>query len=231
MKIMLPLIVLFNLIISIHIADAQSSNLPGVGWRSGLQIQNLGDAPARIEVTAMDTNGLNYACGSVTVAPGASANFQTDIDCNVPADFVGSAVVSADQPIAAIVNINNKGTGSAAGQYRGTDGRKMAQTAYFPLIKNDHNGRTTTLYVQNAGTSKNDIQATFTVQGQTYVKTYNGIPANAMVVVTPSQAGVPAGPGNFGSATISGTRALAGCASHRINTACRQAHPSAISSQ
>ena len=195
------------LLVSVSLVAAQGQ-LPGSGWKSGQQIQNVGSANASIVFQAFGQDGTPYNCGGDNVAPGASTNVLTDADCPVPAGFVGSAVVSADQPIAAIVNVNNRGTGTAAGQYRGTDGADVATSIAFPLVKSNFGGRTTTFYVQNASTSPNNINATFRVGAQTYPKTFNAVPGNAMVVISPADAGVPAG--SVGSLTVTGSQSLAG---------------------
>jgi len=198
---------------------AEGNTLPGSGWKSGQQAQNVGSASAKVVMTAYEQNGTSHDCGEKTVAAGASATFLTDADCStVSAGFIGSAVLSADQAIAAIVNVNNRGTGAAAGQYQGTDGADVADTISFPLVKNNHSGRTTTFYVQNASTSPNNIEATFNVNG-TYSKTYNNVPANAMVIINPSDAGVPAGQGQVGSLEVKGTQPLAGSSLEHQTTA------------
>ena len=201
-------IIVLLLVVAVSVVGA----LPGSGWKSGQQVQNVGGSSAQVVLTAYDQGGTNYNCGTENVDPGASVTYLTDVDCPVPAGFLGSAVVSADQPIAAIVNVNNKGTGLAAGQYQGTDGADVATTISFPLVKNDHNGRTTTFYVQNASNSTNDITATFNVNGVTYTKSYTGVAANAMVIVSPTDTtpSMPSGFGNVGSLTVVGTQPLAG---------------------
>ena len=207
MKKIFPIFVLaILLVVAVSVVGA----LPGSGWKSGQQVQNVGGSSAQVVLTAYDTGGTAYACGTENVAPGASVTYLTDVDCPVPAGFLGSAVVSADQPIAAIVNVNNRGTGSAAGQYQGTDGADVATSISFPLVKNDHNGRTTTFYVQNASNSNNDISAVFSVGGVTYNLNKPGVPANAMVIISPTDAGVPSGFGNVGSLNVTGTQPLAG---------------------
>jgi hypothetical protein len=206
-KVLLIVSVLLVALMGVGLVAAQS-NLPGSGWKSGQQIQNIGAANASIVFDAYDQNGTQSPCGSQSAAPGASVNFLTDVDCPVPAGFIGSAVVSADQPIAAIVNVNNRGTSSAAGQYRGTDGSDVATTIAFPLVKNAFGGRTTTFYVQNASGSANNISATFRVAGATYNLNKNNVPGNAMVVISPADAGVPANA--VGSLTVTGTQPLAG---------------------
>ena len=142
--------------------------------------------------------------------PGQSYTYLTDVDCPVSAGFIGSAVVSADQPVAAVVNVNNKGVRAASGQYRGTSGSDASMSIAFPLAKSDHSGRTTTFYIQNASAGTNNITAKFSIDGTEYTKVFNNVPANAMVVVVPADAGAPTGTGKFGGLTVTGTAALAG---------------------
>ena len=210
MKKVIPFVLVIVLLVSVGLVFAQGG-LPGSGWKSGQQAQNVGSASAKVVMTAYEQNGTSHDCGEKTIASGASATFLTDSDCTtVSAGFIGSAVLSADQAIAAIVNVNNRGTGAAAGQYQGTDGVDVADTISFPLVKNNHSGRTTTFYVQNASTSPNNMTATFSVNGVDYAKTYNNVPANSMVIITPSDAGVPAGQNNVGSLEVKGSQPLAG---------------------
>jgi hypothetical protein len=203
---------IFILIVVLLVVVGIVGALPGSGWKSGQTIQNVGGSDAQIVLTAYDETGKSYDCGTKNASSGGSVNFLTDVDCPVPAGFLGSAVVSADQPIAAVVNVNNKGTGLASGQYQGTDGADVATTISFPLAKSDHNGRTTTFYVQNASNSPNNIDAEFKINGVSYTKSYSNVPANAMVVVstTDTTPSMPSGPGNFGSLTVTGSQPLAG---------------------
>ncbi len=221
MKKVIPFILIIVLLIVVGVVAAQSSNLPGAGWKSGQQVQNVGSATASVNFTAYDMSGSSFPCGAArTVSAGGSTTYLTDIDCSVQAGFIGSAVVSADQPIAAIVNVNNKGTGAASGQYNGTDGADVSTSISFPLVKNNHSGRTTTFYIQNASTAANNISVQFAMRdGGTYNKSYNGVPANAMVVVIPSDAGVPSGQGQVGSLTVTGSQPLAGTSLEHQNSA------------
>jgi hypothetical protein len=209
MKKVIPFVLVIVLLISVGLVFGQGG-LPGSGWKSGQQIQNVGNSNAKVVLTAYEENGTSHDCGEKSIAPGASGTFLTDSDCDVDAGFIGAAVASADQAIAAIVNVNNRGTGAAAGQYQGTDGADVATTLSFPLVKHNHSGRTTTFFVQNASTSPNNMVGTFNVKGTTYTQTYNNVPANASRVFTPAGAGVPAGQGQVGSLEVTGTQALAG---------------------
>lgn len=219
MKKFVPFIALLVLLLVVGLVGAQSDNLPGSGWTSGQQVQNVGTGNAKVTMTAYDENGTPDTCVEFTIAPGASATWLTDRDCSVEAGFQGSAVVSSDQPIVAVVNVNNVPTGEANGQYQGTDGADVSKTIVFPLVKHQHVNRTTTFYVQNASTSNNNITASFKMRdGGSYNKTYNNVPANAMVVISPSDAGVPTGTGQVGSLTVEGSQPLAGAAlEHETN--------------
>ncbi len=218
MKKLIPFVILLVVLVTVSLVAAQGG-LPGSGWKSGQQIQNVGNAAAQVVFMAYDQSGTASDCGTKNIAPGASETYLTDVDCPVAAGFVGSAVASADQPIAAIVNVNNRGTGAAAGQYQGTDGADVANSISFPLVKNGHSGRTTTFYLQNASTSPNNIAATFSVNGATYNKSFNNVPGNAMVVLSPSDAGVPSGQGNVGSLEVTGSQPLAGSSLEHEDTA------------
>ena len=126
-------------------------------------------------------------------------------------DFFGSAVASADQPIVAIVNVNNRGTGAAAGQYQGTNIVTADTTLYFPLVKNDHSGRTTTFFVQNVGDGPTNITAVFAVNGINHGWNRNNIPSTRSSSSTrPTPPARPAGQGNVGSLIVTGTQPLAG---------------------
>ena len=143
----------------------------------------------------------------------------------MPAGFVGSAVVSADQPIAAIVNVVNMPTGRAAGMYRGTDGADVANTIAFPLMKNNYFGRSTTLYIQNASSSANDITVTIRVGASTHTKSFNDVPASAMVLVGPADTNPAMANNSVGSATVTGSGALAGAALEYQHAAALASNP------
>ena len=132
MKKVLPIVIILVFLLTVGVIAAQSG-LPGSGWTSGQQVQNVGSATAKVTMTTYDKNGVSKSCIENTIAPGGSATWLTDRDCSVSAGFQGSAVVSSDQPIAAIVNVNNRDVGAAAGQYQGTDGADVANKVLFPL--------------------------------------------------------------------------------------------------
>ncbi len=139
----------------------------------------------------------------------------------MPDGFNGSAVVSADQPIKAIVNVTNRESGGlgvaggqAAAQYQGIDGVAVDTTLYFPMAKNNRYGKTTSFYIQNAGSTAATATCVFTMDDSTpYNYTTPPIGPGQMVVVTPADALVPAtgtNRNNIGSLKVTSSQPLAG---------------------
>jgi len=164
------------------------SGLPGSGWWSGETIQNVGDADANIQVTAYG-GGSSYQTSKL-VAPGAFTNFVPGDFTTMPSGFQGSALVSSDQPVKAIVNVTNRTSGDlgvvggkAAAQYQGIESGMVGSPLYIPIAKGDSYGKTTTYYIQNAGTSAATATANFTMKnGDTHTYTTPSIEPNQMVV-------------------------------------------------
>jgi hypothetical protein len=205
------------LLASVVYADV--ADVPGGGWWSGEMVQNVSTETANIVVTAYG-DGATYSADS-SLAPGAAENFTPGSFTGMPEGFEGAAVVSSDQPIKAIVNVTNRlsgdmgvAGGEAAAQYQGIDGSAVATTLYFPMAKNDRFSKTTSFYIQNAGSEAATATATFTMDdGNSYNFTTPSISPNEMVVVTPADAAVPsdgANRNNIGSLTVTSLQPLAG---------------------
>ena len=225
MKKVLVTIVLLLVLVTVSLVSADTNDLPGSAWETGQQIQNVGTGDAAIALVAYNQAGAEFSCDPTDpnpLPPGKSFTW-LPTQCSTPAGFEGSAVANSDQPIVAVVNVNNRTAGSAAGQYTGTDGSDVATTLAFPLVKNDHASRTTTFYVQNASSGTNTINATFKeLNGDEHTITFNDVPANAMVVINPSDASpaFPTGTGvGIGSLVVEGTAALAGASLEHETTA------------
>jgi len=224
MKKVAGIFVLLFVLITVGVVSAQSG-VPGSGWWSGEQVQNVGDSTASITITAYDSQSSAEYVESKSINVGEAYTFTplSDFD-TMPAGFQGSAVVSSDQPVKAIVNVTNQLAGSvgvaggkAAGQYQGTDGADIATTLYFPLAKGDHYGKTSSFYVQNAGSADaTNVVATFSMTNGD-VHTYNvpTIGANKMVVFSVSDAGsyspsLGDQTDRFGGLIVTGDQPLAG---------------------
>ncbi len=119
----------------------------GIVWSTGIQVQNLGTGTANITLTFYNS-ALGNSAGSTndTIAAGGSKTyFPVPL---VAAGFNGSAVISSDQPVAAIMNLlGNSGAyaGSATGLTAGST------SVSLPLIMRANSGFDTWLNVQNAG--------------------------------------------------------------------------------
>jgi hypothetical protein len=225
MKKIFPILFLLLVIIAaFSVASAQEgAGLPGGGWWSGEQVQNVGGATATISITAYAADSDVTYTDSKDVAAGAAYTFTPINDFpTMPAGFLGSAVVSADQPIKAIVNVTNQPTsgvgvegGKAAAQYQGTDASDVAKTLYFPLAKGDHFGKTSSFYIQNAGSAAaTNVVATFTMRnGDKHVYSVPNIGVNKMVVFSVQNASTYAPTINdakVGGLVVVGDQPLAG---------------------
>jgi hypothetical protein len=142
-------------------------------------------------ITAYDSDSTATFVEEKVLDPGAAYTFTPFFEFPLmPDGFIGSAVVSANQPIKAIVNVTNlpigefgEPGGKGAAQYQGFDGSAVDITLYFPLAKGDYYDATTTFYVQNAGDAAATADATFTMRtGATYNYTTPSIGPNQMAV-------------------------------------------------
>ena len=104
--------------------------------------------------------------------------------------------------------------GQAAAQYQGIDGVAVDTTLYFPMAKNNRYGKTTSFYIQNAGSTAATATCVFTMDdSNTYNYTTPSIGPGQMVVVTPADALVPAtgtNRNNIGSLKVTSSQPLAG---------------------
>jgi len=158
-------------------ASAQGyNNLPGEGWWTGQQVQNVGRAEASVRILAYDKNSTQTYEATEVVGQGTAFTFTPFTSLPLAEGLQGSAVVFADQPIKAMVNVTNNKVdndnlgiyvgvegGTAAGQYQGMERSSVAQKMYFPLVKGSYYNNTTTFYVQNAGQATATFSATFTM--------------------------------------------------------------------
>jgi hypothetical protein len=119
-------------------------------------------------------------------------------------------VVTADQPVAAVANVTNSGVDTACGQYRAVAGSETGDRIFFPLVKHNHFGRTTSFFVQNVSHRPASVHAVFRVAGNLFEKRFAGVPAYAAIRLHPAQAGVPAGRGQVGSLVVESDVPLAG---------------------
>lgn len=190
-------------------ADEVIDQLPGSGWWTGTGIQNVGTGKATLTITSYSVDPTQPpVTKSSEIEKDALKNFLPD-DLSITGQFQGSATVSSDQPLRAIVNTTNRlaagygiAGGTAAAQYQGVN--TPANEVRFPLAKNNHFGKYTTFYVQNAGSGVTKVKVDFSFGGGTCSITTGDVQPGRMVVVSPAQPGSGCPSGNntgLGSAT------------------------------
>ena len=162
------------LVALVGVALAEATALPGSGWYSGETIQNVGSGTATIDITAYDSASANTFNLSDSITPGSSKVYLPNSFPGMPSGFQGSAIVSSNQDIRAIVNVTNRYLSSltlgdpltaspAAAIYQGMNA--PSTTLNFPLAKNDYFGKTTSFFIQNAGTAAATVTTTFKFLG------------------------------------------------------------------
>jgi hypothetical protein len=125
----------------------------GITWTTGIQVQNLAGSAAAITITFYDSTSGNAAgtTSDTVAASGSKTYFPIQ---GVSAGFNGSAVISSDQPVSAIMNLLGNG-GAYAGSANGI--AAGAQNVGLPLIMRGNSGFDTWFNVQNAGTADASI--------------------------------------------------------------------------
>jgi hypothetical protein len=128
----------------------------GIVYNTGFQVQNLGTAEANVVVTYYNQDGTVAGEESFTIPLGGSKTVFPI--AAVPDGFNGSAVISSDQPVAAIGNELGNSTQYGA-SYSGFSAG--ATKTSLPLIMCNNSGFDTWFNVQNAGSTDADITITY----------------------------------------------------------------------
>ncbi|HLI26181.1 MAG TPA: hypothetical protein VKZ60_03870 [Chloroflexota bacterium] len=142
----------------------------GATVESGIQVQNLGSAPADLTLVYYDSNGSTAPQWTehASVAAGDAYTFYTPANPFLPDGFVGAAVLQATQPVGALVNLQAL---EAPRYFFDTfvAQRTPAQTVYLPYVVKQVGTRTSTVAVQNAGAAPATATLNFvTSDGQIY---------------------------------------------------------------
>lgn len=197
---------------------------------TAFSVQNLGSGEATVTVEFYGADGIATNQISQTVAAGANYSFDQRYASGYPgADtFRGSAVVYADQPVGAVVNMMRTG-GVAPGyeSYSGLGSDEIGTFFMIPQVLKSVNSAgvtwNTTLVIQNTDPSNTaSVEVVFvpdpknSALGGTLSEPYaysipGGIPAGGSVVLdqstTPSSGEI--GPVFFGSARVEADRDVA----------------------
>jgi hypothetical protein len=142
-------------------SGALEVNLPlimraNAGYYTWFNVQNT-SATANASVTVQyipGSSGTAYTAPAVTIAPGAAATFNQRDLAALGTKFVGSAIVTSDQPVVATV----MQVGETFKNMMGYNGFIAGSTTVnMPLIMANNNGFYTGFQVQNVGTASTDI--------------------------------------------------------------------------
>ncbi len=183
--------------------SSASAALPGPGWWTSFQIQNVDTGNATLAYTAywqvgQASNDVYSEDGTITLAQGAAVIYNPGLaptyptgnrigfnttDKHLPTGFAGGVEVQSDKAIRAVVQVGNNPAGSvgiaggrASAFYQGTQGEDVGAQISFPSMKHNYFGQTTSFYIQAAGGAAT-INATFTTA------TCNAVPAVATYTV------------------------------------------------
>lgn len=139
------------------------------GFDTWFNVQNTGSADATVTINYVPGSNGNPGSETAVIAPGAAKTFSqaigsSTVNCSTLADgsgrFIGSAVIIATQPIAAVVMQINTGSFKVLMGYGGfTSG---SPTVALPLIMANNNGFYTGIQVQNVGNSSTTVTVDYT---------------------------------------------------------------------
>ncbi len=130
---------------------------PVRGLGTDIWVQNAGSSEATISVTYYAYEGLDtYIATCPSLKPVTSLNTENSCSSDRPSSFKGTAVISADQPIAVVVNLSNplKKTECLYNASSGGSGN-----LFFPVVQNNYQGWYSNFSCQNVGASQ--AQSTF----------------------------------------------------------------------
>lgn len=172
------------------------------GWSTGIQVQNLGSEPTRVEVEYLDGDGTTVATEAATIAPMASRTFYQPANAELPAGFAGSARVQSldEQPLAVLVN-EVRADGSAMAYPGAAAG---AERLDVPLLFKHYNGWDTGLQLFNLGEAPATVQVTYQTNAQPLAESLTIASGTAATVYQPANSRLPEG--YVGSATVVGQR-------------------------
>ena len=148
-------------------ATATEVNLPLVmrnhgdpPWNTTISVQNAGPITATVTLAFQPSPGFPGSPDTIndTIPPSAAHRYDQLGQTDLGDEFVGSVVVTSDQPVAAEVNEIETG-GSRLMSYTGFSGAGSS-TVNIPLVMTQNQGWWTGVQVQNLGTVPTDITIT-----------------------------------------------------------------------
>jgi len=168
-----------------QVMKQQYGGKTGEYWNSYIAVQNTSGSDATVsikyyrgtdgqEVTAAAQSGLTIRTYSTRI-------FRQAENAGLPDGFSGSAVVSGNQPLAAVTNFYNSAVTHAAAQFHSYNGFGAGATKlYAPRVLRNYYDYQSGITVQNIGTAATDVTITYTFDGYApFSQTWSAIPAGA----------------------------------------------------
>lgn len=212
-------ILMLLLVIALVVPTAALAGPPPDTWVTGIQVQNLDlttAANVRIDFYAADGSGTAIHTLTTTIDAGKSKSWYVPSAIpELPSGFIGSAVVSANVQVAAILTTAHQGVGTEGDPRRvGASAGVLspATKVYAPYLRKNYYGYNTYMAIQNASNVAASVQVNYKAGG-----TGADIPAAAQtftlaaytthILYQNDNASLPNG--FYGAAVISGTQQLA----------------------
>ena len=142
------------------------ADLPGGGWVTNVQVQNVSANSADISIASYGAGGP-FNSATKNAATGASVTF-LNTELGIPSGFRGAGVIQSTESVFAILFATNYQSGTAntaSAIARGIGQDNVANSLSFPLAKKKWGSgqKTTTFYIQNAGSAATDATATMSI--------------------------------------------------------------------
>lgn len=193
---------------------------PAGTWITGIQVQNVSTAQAaNITVTFYWAAGTAQA-GQVahsftdTIPAGKAVAYYVPNIAGVPANFVGSVVVSSDVEVAAILNTSKVATGTGGDPKRigaAVGVKEPSTTVYAPYLRKNYANRNSYIAVQNTANITAFVRIRYTDAAGTALgaatQTADIPPFSTRIFYQNENGSLPNG--FYGSAVITGTQPLA----------------------
>jgi hypothetical protein len=137
-------------------AVSQPASALQFSYTAGIQVQNLSASNASVNITFYNTDGST--AGTINDSIGASGSKTFFPLTQVASGFNGSAIISSDQQVAAVVNVLGNG-GVAGASYVGQASGNT--TVNIPLLMKNNFGYNTWMKVQNVGTGSTTVNVAY----------------------------------------------------------------------
>jgi len=152
------------------------------GFYTGYQVQNVGSAATTVTINygANIAGTFSPADDTATLDPGESMTFLQNTGQFATDKYVGSATITASEPVVAIVNQVSLGAVALGTAYNGVDPAAATNQISAPLIMANNSGFYTGVQVMNVGGSAVQVTVDY---GPNIAGTFN--PADEVVTIQP----------------------------------------------